>query len=225
MQPARQTPPGAASRGFSLKNPTVRTREYGGPGRVRAYNPCMFHTLQQLVGTALMERFTLTLNHVLAAEPAALERLRPHAGRCVRVQLNGWPSLLPPVPQLAFLITPAGLVEWCATAPAPDADLLVTVDASNPARTLAQGLTGQRPGVDVAGDSRLATDVSWLMDNLRWDLQDDLARLVGPAAANELGRVGRMLAGGLRDAVAQLSSLAERARGASTQARAEPPVR
>jgi len=192
---------------------------------VRAYNPGMLHTLQALVGTTLMERFILALNHVLAAEPAAVQRLTPHAGRCIRVQLDRWPSLLPPLPQLAFKITPAGLVEWWPGTPLPDADLLVTMDASNPARMLAQGLAGQRPAVDVAGDARLATDVSWLMDNLRWDLQDDLARVVGPGAANELARFGRMFAGGLRDAVNTLSSLAARARGGSAGGGPEQPLR
>jgi ubiquinone biosynthesis protein UbiJ len=185
----------------------------------------MLHTLQALVSTTLMERFTLALNHVLAAEPAAVQRLTPHAGRCIRVQLDGWPTLLPALPQLAFRVTPAGLVEWCDGTPAPDADLLVTMDASNPARMLAQGLAGQRPVVDVAGDARLATDVSWLMDNLRWDIQDDLARVVGPGAANELARFGRMFAGGLRDAVNTLSSLAARARGGAAGGGPEQPLR
>jgi ubiquinone biosynthesis protein UbiJ len=182
----------------------------------------MLHTFQQLVGTALMERFVLALNHVLAAEPAAVERLRVHAGRSICLHLTGWPSLLPPLPELAFVVTPAGLVEWHSAGPTGEPDLRVTLDASNPARLVAQGLTGQRPPVDIAGDSRLAADVSWLIDNLRWDIQDDLARVIGPAAANELARVGRTLAGGLRDAVAALGTLAARARG---EPRPEPPAR
>ena len=167
--------------------------------------------------TAAMQRITLLANHVIAGEPVALQRLRPHAGRCLRVQLQGWPALLPPVPELAFVITPAGLLEWCEGAPAPTADLQVTLDVSNPARVLVQGLAGQRPPVDVAGDARLATDVSWLMDNLRWDMQDDLARFIGEAPAAELARVGAAAAAGLRDAV---SALAGKARGAPPGPRA-----
>jgi ubiquinone biosynthesis protein UbiJ len=182
----------------------------------------MLHTLQQLLGTAVMERFVLVLNHVLAAEPVAVQRLKPHAGRCIRLQLSGWPSLLPPLPELAFTVTPAGLIEWCATGAPPAPDLCVTIDASNPARLVARGIAGQRPPVDVAGDAGLATDVSWLIDNLRWDLQEDLARLIGPAPAHELARVGRLFADGLRDAVAAFGTLASRARG---DARPEPPVR
>jgi ubiquinone biosynthesis accessory factor UbiJ len=201
---------------------TLLPREFGGSREARAYNPCMLHTLQQLVGTALMERFVLALNHVLAAEPAAVARLRIHAGRSICLHLTGWPSLLPALPELSFAVTPAGLIEWLSAGPLADPDLRVTLDASNPARLVAQGLSGKRPPVDIAGDSRLATDVSWLIDNLRWDMQDDLARIVGPLAANELARVGRTLAGGLRDAVAALGTLAARARG---EPRPEQPVR
>jgi ubiquinone biosynthesis protein UbiJ len=172
----------------------------------------MLRTFQQLLATAAMERLTLMVNHVLAAESAAVQRLRPHAGRCIRLHMSGWPSPLPPIPELSFVITPAGLLEWCGAAAAPAADLCVDVDASNPARLVAQGLAGQRPKVDVAGDATLATDVSWLMDNLRWDMQDDLARFVGPAFAHELARVGAVLARGLREASGALSGVAARVR-------------
>ena len=201
---------------------TLPPREPGGWRGARAYNPCMLHTFQQLVGTALMERLVLALNHVLGAELAAVRRLQVHAGRSIRLHLTGWPSLLPPLPELTFLITPAGLLEWCSAGLGRDADLSVTLDASNPARLMAQGLAGKRPPVDIAGDSQLATDVSWLIDNLRWDIEDDLARVVGPVAARELSRVGRVLAAGLRDAVASLSALAARARG---EPRPEQPAR
>jgi ubiquinone biosynthesis protein UbiJ len=171
----------------------------------------MLHTLQQFAATAFMQRATLFLNHVLAAENAAVERLRPHTGRCIRLQLTGWPTLLPPLPELSFVVTPAGLVEWCGEGPMPPADLELSVDASDPAGLFARGLTGQRPPVAVTGDGDLATDVSWLMDNLRWDVQDDLARLVGAGPAHELSRIGAALATGLREAVGALGSLAARA--------------
>jgi ubiquinone biosynthesis protein UbiJ len=180
----------------------------------------MLHTFQQLVGTALMERCTLLANHVLTSEPAAVRRLQPHAGRCIQWILCDWPGALPPLPELSFVVTPAGLLEWCGPGTPPPPDLKVSVDMSNPARVFAQGLTGRRPQVDVSGDAGLAADVSWLMDNLRWDVQDDLARIVGQAGAAELARVGAALAAGL----------AARARGeadgsCASGPRAEQPVR
>lgn len=188
----------------------------------------MLDTLQQLAASAFMQRLTLWLNHVLASESAAVQRLRPHAGRFIRLQMNGWPSLLPPPPELTFAITPAGLVEWCGADAPANVDLRLTVDASNPARSLAQGLAGQRPAVDVAGDAALAADVSWLMDNLRWDVQDDLARLIGDAPAHELARIGAKLASGMKDAVGALAGLAARVAGGPESPPArnpEPPSR
>jgi len=180
----------------------------------------MFDTLQHLAGTAFMERLTLWLNHVIASEDAAVQRLRPHAGRFIRLQLTGWPPLLPALPDLSFAVTPAGLLEWPAT-PAATPDLLLTVDAANPARMVVEGLSGQRPPVAVVGDAALATDVSWLMDNLRWDVQDDLARFIGEAPAHQLAQIGGKVGGAAREALRTLASFAARGEGFGR----EPPAR
>jgi len=198
--------------GFSIKSKAVRPSTAGDRIQARAYNPCMFHSLNSLLGSTAIERVTLLVNHVLAAEPLAVERLRAHAGRCIQLHFEGWPSLLPALPPTAFRVTPAGLVEWCGEAPQTESDLRVSIDASNPALAMAQALAGTRPKVDVAGDAALATDLNWLFDNLRWDMQDDLARIVGQAPAREIARVAGGVAGGLREAVRTLSGLVTRGR-------------
>jgi len=171
----------------------------------------MLHTLASSFGVALVERLVLLVNHVLGAEPVATRRLAAHDGRCVRLQLDGWPALLPPLPDLVFRVTPAGLLEWCG-AEAPEAiELQLRLDASNPALMLVRLASGEQPRVDVQGDAQFAADLSWLMDNLRWDVQDDLERIVGKAPAHEIARIGRSLAVGLRGALRTLSGLAARA--------------
>jgi ubiquinone biosynthesis protein UbiJ len=175
----------------------------------------MFHSLNSLVGTAAIERLTLLVNHVLASEPVATQRLRAHAGRCIQLQFDGWPSLLPPLPATAFVVTPAGLVEWGGDQAPAEPDLRVSIDASNPALAVAQALAGTRPKVDVAGDAAFATDLNWLFDNLRWDVQDDLAKLVGPAPAREISRIAGGVAAGVREAVRTLTGLVNRARDPS----------
>ncbi len=182
----------------------------------------MFHTLTSALQAALIERLTLLLNHVLASETAATERLRDHIGRNVRLQFDGWPGLLPPLPEISFRVTPAGLLEWCGSDTAPEPDLRLRLDVSNPALALAQwASSGERPRVDVQGDAQFAADLSWLMDNLRWDVQDDLERLVGQAPAHELARIGSLIAGGLRGAADLLSGMA--ARNAAGPAGPAPP--
>ncbi len=182
-----------------------------GARRAGAYNPCMFHALTSSMKVALAERLTLLLNHVLMAEPAAGERLRAHGGRSLRLQLEGWPSLLPALPELSFRVTPAGLVEWCGLEPPPEPELTLRLDASNPALSMAQWAAGERPHVDIQGDAQFAADLSWLIDNLRWDVQDDLARIVGQGPAHEIARLGAQLARGLREALRTLTGRAARA--------------
>lgn len=180
-----------------------------GCGVGAAYNPCMLHALASLVAPAMMERLTLVINHVLAAEPAATQRLAVHRGRRVMVDLEGWPSLLPPPPRLAFLVTPAGLVEWRAD-DAADPDLHVRVDGSNPALLGARVLLGDTPAVEIAGDAALAADVHWVIDHVRWDAEADLERLFGARVAHELARAGSALARALRSALRTGADLATR---------------
>jgi ubiquinone biosynthesis accessory factor UbiJ len=175
----------------------------------------MFHAIQSALTHEAMERAVLLVNHVLVSEPAAAQRLRPHIGRRLRVQLDGWPGWLPPLPDLTFRITPAALVEWCGDAAEPgdpSVDLQIALDASNPAKALLQAMAGDRPQVAIAGDAAFATDVNWLFDNLRWDIEDDLAKIIGPAPARELARLGGVIATGLRDAVNGVGSMAARMR-------------
>lgn len=182
----------------------------------------MLHTLKEqleaLVAPALAQRLTLVVNHVLSSEAAAQQRLVPHTGRTVRLVLEGWPALLPPPPPLAWRVTPAGLLEWAASAepapapagPDPVADLTVRLDASNPALLLVRTLGGVVPPVQVEGDAQLAGDVNWLMQNLRWDVAADLERLFGPVMAQQLHQIGSALAQGVRAAVKGASGLRER---------------
>jgi ubiquinone biosynthesis protein UbiJ len=175
----------------------------------------MFSNLQTLAGSAVMERATLLVNHVLSSEPVAMQRLMPHSGRSIALNFVGWPSLLPALPTTRFTVTPAGLVEWCGIDPGLPADLTVNIDASNPALAAVRSLAGERPQIEVQGDAALAADVNWLFDNLRWDIEDDLAKLVGAGAAHQLARLASAVATALRAAVRGASTLAARARGES----------
>lgn len=158
----------------------------------------------------MLERLTLVMNHVLGSEPVATQRLAAHAGRTLDLRLNGWPALLPPPPAMAWRVTPAGLLEWCGTQGQEAADLSVAVDASNPALLLSRTLAGETPAVQVDGDAQLASDVNWLIQNLRWDVAADLERLFGPLVAPQLHRLGSGLAGAMRAALRGAGQFGER---------------
>lgn len=172
----------------------------------------MLDAIHALVAPAAMERLTLLLNHVLGAEAAATARLKPHAGRCIGLQLSQWPGLLPAPPALVFNVTPAGLLEWAGLEPATVPDLRVRMDASNPALLGMRWMSGQPPAMEIEGDAALAADVHWLADNLRWDIADDLERLFGPAVAQQIARAGRGVDAALRAALQAGAGFASRVR-------------
>lgn len=148
---------------------------------------------------AVQDRITLLLNHVMSREPIVMTRLAPHTGKTVRLHLSGWPRLLPTAPDLRLRITPAGLLERLGDGdnPEQEPDLKIELDASNPAAAALAALAGERPDVRVQGDAQLAGEINWLIDHLRWDIEDDLAAITGPVVAHQLGRFGRAAAQGL----------------------------
>ncbi len=143
--------------------------------------------------TELQQRAVLLINHVLMQEPEAQSRLLRQKGRVVRLQWRGF--------TLQLRATPAGLAEL---APEAQPDLLLTVTDDSPLTLAKNALAGDKPGVRIEGDVQLAADVSWLVDNLRWDVEEDLSRLLGDAPAHALAQAGRKLAAALRQFVAGL---------------------
>ena len=133
-------------------------------------------------------RLVLLLNHVLAQEKAATARLVRQKGRVVLVQWSRFTVL--------FMVTPAGLLDLATAGSAPDLSLVVADDS---AVSIAQAvLRGDRPTVRIEGDVQLAAEVNWLVDNVRWDLEDDLSRVIGDAPAHTVGEAARRMAQALR---------------------------
>jgi ubiquinone biosynthesis protein UbiJ len=57
--------------------------------------------------------------------------------------------------------------------------------------------------VRIEGDVQLAAEINWLIDHVRWDAEEDLARLVGDAAAHTLAQAARKALESLRSFVAR----------------------
>lgn len=162
----------------------------------------MVHAIHDALRAAALDRAVLLANHVLSGEPVALQRLRPHAGRVVRVQAQGWPAHLPPLAPVEVRLTPAGLLERVGPGEVQVAepDLHLGVDASNPALLAWRLATGERPSIQVQGDAALAADVDWVVAQVRWDLTADLERVLGPGPAQMLAALAGQLVRALREA-------------------------
>ncbi len=145
---------------------------------------------QDLWLPAVRNRMVLFVNHVLTGCPPALERLRAHAGKVVRVDVSGWPGLVPVPPPLALRLTPAGMFEAVADAEAATVavDLDVKLDASAPGKIAECLFKGGVPPMSVEGDAALAADFSWAAQNARWDPAADAERFFGGTVGEGVGR-------------------------------------
>jgi len=149
----------------------------------------------------VQQRVVLLLNHVLMQEPAALDRLRRQKGRQVQVC---WRDQ---VFQCGF--TPAGLLEFITPDASPKTpDLVLRVNEPSPLVLAKTVLQGDKPAIRIEGDVQLAAEVNWLIDHLRWDPEEDLARLIGDAPAHTLVQTAKRAVDALRSFVRQQASRA-----------------
>ena len=136
-------------------------------------------------------RVVLFLNHVLMQESAATERLRRQQGRVARIQWRGF--------FIALQVTPAGLFDIASEYAVPDLHLQAT--QTSPLELAQTALRGDKPNVRIEGDVQLAADLQWLADNVRWDVEEDLARLIGDVPAHTVASIAQRAAQALRQFV------------------------
>jgi ubiquinone biosynthesis protein UbiJ len=133
-------------------------------------------------------RIVLLLNHVLMQESEATSRLARQKGRVVLFQ---WRTFT-----LKLMATPAGLLDRAGPQQPPDLTLALTQES--PVAIMENLLRGDKPTVRIEGDVQLAAEINWLADHVRWDLEEDLSRIVGDAPAHALGQAARRMLDALR---------------------------
>jgi len=136
----------------------------------------------------IQHRAVLFLNHVLQQEPEAQERLKRQQGQVIEVR---WRTIA-----VRLVASPAGLVDLAPEGATPDLTLLVTQE--NPLDLARASLAGDKPAVRIVGDVQLAAEVNWLVDHVRWDVEDDLARVIGDVPAHAIGTGARKVVEALR---------------------------
>lgn len=123
-----------------------------------------------------------SINHVLRGNTWALERLAALAGKTVRLECMPF--------SLALSILEGGELAPAATDAVPEATIRVTPGVM--LRLVAADETAWNE-IDVTGDAELATVVNQVWRNLRWDIEEDLARVLGDIAAHRMAETGRTL--------------------------------
>lgn len=119
------------------------------------------------------------INQLLQRESWAREKLLPFAGKTARLA----------VPPAAFTLSiqADGYVRGGDGA-APDVTIIV------PAGSLPEVLrdpAGATSRAEVTGDPEFAKAISYLFAHLRWDVEEDLSKVVGDVAAHRIARFGR----------------------------------
>ena len=141
----------------------------------------------------MQRRAVLLLNHVLMQETEAQSRLVRQAGKSVHAQWRGF--------SMRVAATRAGLLELVPDSGAP-ADLTLTVTEESPFQLAQAAFKGEKPPVHIAGDVQFAAEINWLVEHVRWDIEEDLARIVGDAPAHAIADGARKVMQTLREFVA-----------------------
>jgi len=121
-----------------------------------------------------------TANHLLAQADWARGRLKPHAGKRVR--------LVAPPFAVQFAIDADGLLVAADTQAHPDAILSLT-SAVLPFWLIDRPAAWREARVE--GDAELASAVGFVASNLRWDFEEDLSRVFGDVLAHRIGETLR----------------------------------
>ena len=133
--------------------------------------------------TLAAKPFAAAVNHLLARETWARDRLAPYAGKTARLSC-------PPV-MLTLLVQPDGYLGAVEDYDAGEVDVTLSL----PAPALSSFLQGGQPAVmkhvKIEGDAEFAQIIGKLAEHLRWEPEEDLARLIGDAPASRVASLAR----------------------------------
>lgn len=123
------------------------------------------------------------VNHVLAQSPAARTRLAAHAGAVLRIDAAPF----------AFNLRVAADGSVAREPDGPPGDLVVRIAPASLPLFLSDA-DAARKSVRIEGDAGLAASVDAVLREARWDIEEDLSRVIGDVAAHHVGRTARALA-------------------------------
>jgi ubiquinone biosynthesis accessory factor UbiJ len=137
------------------------------------------------------------INHVLGTEPWASAELARHFNKTIALRL--------PLGDSCFAITPEGFLVVLKDLDVPSLTLEISAKALSDMAGASGSLREQAfKAVKITGDADLAQLLGRLAGQLRWEYEEDLARLVGDAPANFAVKQGKKFVSATRSAAADL---------------------
>jgi len=122
------------------------------------------------------------LNHLLRGQPWLRQRLLPFAGRTAALEV--FPAKL--------LVSVGADGQLLPAAEESGADVVVRIPVPA-ALALTAGDERARSRIQMSGDPAFAAVLGGVLRELRWDVEEDLSRVVGDIAAHRIVAAGRAL--------------------------------
>jgi ubiquinone biosynthesis protein UbiJ len=92
---------------------------------------------------------------------------------------------------LLLMVQPDGLIAAIDKTEAPTVDVTLSVPTEAVPAFLQGGQAGVMKHVRIEGDAEFATTIAKLAEHLRWEPEEDLARVIGDAPAHRIGSTVR----------------------------------
>ena len=139
--------------------------------------------------------FSAFVNRLLAPAAWARESLAEHAGKIAVFDL--FPL------RVAVAVDPDGTLRAAPQNASPAVTIRLT--PATVLQILAEGEDAWRKA-NVEGDTGFASTISKVAANLRWDVEEDLSRIVGDIAAHRMAEAGRSAAAWPKQAATSLAA-------------------
>ncbi len=122
------------------------------------------------------------VNHLLRTASWARDKLKSFSGKTARFNCVGF--------SVALTVSASGAVQDAAAGVEPDAEFTLT-----PAIALraAAGDDKAWHEIRISGDAGFSSTVAYIAQHLRWDAEEDLARVFGDIAAHRMVQTGSQI--------------------------------
>lgn len=140
--------------------------------------------------------FNQLINHIQSQNTWAQTILQPHAGELIQFQVG-------------FLSQSFVILETGALAIAGDTQVPETIVSLSPStlfRLIAKDASA-RSEISIKGNTSLASNVAKVLENIQWDITDDLSRVIGTAPAQTISEIAKTGISGVKDTSSKVANM------------------
>ena len=119
----------------------------------------------------------LVLNHVLSQNDWMSSRLKKFNNKIILIKISEL--------SMYFKVNKQGLLELISQVKEPDASINMPIKSF-----VNQIIHKENKNINIKGDIDLAKEVSETLKKIKWDVEEDLSKIIGDVAANRLGIMG-----------------------------------